>query len=252
MSKARANSLGATVFQDSIGGLILSNNGSDSDHDIDIASGTCVVRNGTDVDSYDQSSTQTIAIDDSNDRVDGSTLDASTHYNVLVGLDNGTLVQGFSKTNSLPSGWDYYRRIGSVITNSSSNINGFQQTDNLFTFNVFRSDVSDNSPPTGSFGTATLSVPPNTIAICTIQAVVESSDYVDASVVPTHHTAGVAQQTIVSGYNGGSSSNRDIKGQFMVEADQSSQVNYELGHGGSSVSVEIWTRGWIDDRGRND
>ena len=56
--------------------------------------------------------------------MDSSTLDADTWYHILIGkkTSDGSVVAGFSKADSLPSGWDGYFRLTSRLTDSSSNI----------------------------------------------------------------------------------------------------------------------------------
>lgn len=118
---------GAFLFPGARFGVQISNNGTDADHDIDIAAG-CVA-NSTATELIPVSAV-TIQIDNASDRVDSSTLDADTYYHILVGRDGTNLVAGFSKVDSLPSGWDTYRRIWSIRTDSSSNVPGFTTIEN--------------------------------------------------------------------------------------------------------------------------
>lgn len=118
---------GAFVFVGARFGATISN-GTDADHDIDIAAG-CVA-DSTDTELLPVTAS-TIEIDNASHRVDSSTLDPDTYYHILVGLNGTTPVAGFSKADALPSGWDKYRRIWSVRTDGSSNIPGLTTIGNF-------------------------------------------------------------------------------------------------------------------------
>ena len=111
---------GAFLLPDYIGGLALTNNATDSAHDIDISAGSAA--DSTNAEMLPLSAAQTIQIDNAADRVDGSTLDADTVYYILVGRDGTSAVAGFSKVTTKPAAWDTFRVRGAVVTDASSNI----------------------------------------------------------------------------------------------------------------------------------
>lgn len=110
---------GAFLFPNMTFGCAVSN-GTDAEHDIDIAVGSTANNGNTEL--IPVSSATTIAIDNASHRVDSSTLDPDTWYHILVGLDSGAEVAGFSKALSLPSGWDDFGRLTTIRTDGSSNI----------------------------------------------------------------------------------------------------------------------------------
>jgi hypothetical protein len=121
-----------------IGGLALTN-GTDTDHDIDIAAGAAA--DSTNVEMLPASAARTIAIDNAADRVDGSTLDANTVYYILIGRDGTAAVAGFSKVTTIPIDWEAFRVIGAVVTDASANIiNGRFMTVQVDGSEVFSSE----------------------------------------------------------------------------------------------------------------
>lgn len=116
-----------------IDGLILAN-GADADHEITIAAGQAYATN--DGSSIDLTAPLTIDIEEAGDRIGATTLAANSTYHVLVGMSGGSPIAGFADTaelgNGLPSGWSSFRRVGSVLTDGSSNIRGFLQRGDSF------------------------------------------------------------------------------------------------------------------------
>ena len=115
--------------------LILSN-GTDSDHDIDIATGIC---RDTD-DNYFMELTSELtkqldatwaAGDDAGGLFSGSiAVDTWYHVFIIRNDSTGAIDGGFDTSVSaanIPSGYTAYRRIGSVLTDGSSNIIAFHQ-----------------------------------------------------------------------------------------------------------------------------
>ena len=118
-----------------ISGLTLSNNTGDSDHDIDIAVG--------EVDGMELSSILTKQIDaawaagDDAGGLFSGTVAADTWYSLfLIKKDSdGSIDAGFDTSVSaenIPTGYTAYRYIGSVLTDSSSNILPFTQYGDWF------------------------------------------------------------------------------------------------------------------------
>ena len=127
-----------------IDGLILSNNVSDADHDIDIAVG--VARDSTNVKNLSLTSAITKRIDAAfaagtgNGGLDTGSVANSTWYHVWLILKDvdGTIDALFSTSATaptMPTGYTYRRRLGSVLTNGSANIYGFTQFGNKFLWN---------------------------------------------------------------------------------------------------------------------
>lgn len=149
-------------------GLITSN-GTDSDHDIDITTGDA--RDSTDTHDLSLSSAMTKQIDatwaagTAAGGLFSGTVAADTYYYVyLIRKDSdGTIDAGFDTSTSaanIPVGYTYYRRIGSVLTDSSSNILPFTQQGKRFTWRTRVNDYNDTTPPlVGSAVQTTCQVP---------------------------------------------------------------------------------------------
>lgn len=118
---------GSAFYGDYITGL-LCDSGTDTDHDVDISNGSCGSSDGTEL-IENSGGTYTIAIDNASHRVDSSTLDTNTDYYVLVGTESGSFVAGFSKVNSLPSGWSNYKAIDIRRTDGTSNLREMYMSD---------------------------------------------------------------------------------------------------------------------------
>lgn len=126
---------GAKVFD--IYKMELSNNSTDSEHDIDISTGSCL--DSTLTNSMSFASTFTKQIDASWTAGSGSgglfsgTVAADTTYHVFAIYkdSDGTTDAGFDTSvtaANIPAGYTTYRRLGSIITDSSGNIEQFIHT----------------------------------------------------------------------------------------------------------------------------
>lgn len=141
-----------------VDGLIMSNNGSDAAHDIDISAGSCRdSANGTNID-LSTAITKGINVDwvegtSQGGFPSGLTIANTTWYHVFVILkDDGTVDGGFDTSltavNLLTDATDYteYRRIGAALTDGSANIIAFlQQPGGYFMWDAPPLDVDDSS-----------------------------------------------------------------------------------------------------------
>ena len=159
-------------------GLICSND-SDASHDVAISVGG--VRDATNTVNMSLAAILTKRIDaawavgDNNGGLDGTessggTPDASTMYYIwlIERSDTGVVDALYSESATgptLPTNYDYKRLIGAVCTDASANIIAFLQSGDYFRYmgDVIR-DIDDNTITTDPFETATLSVPPSSIA----------------------------------------------------------------------------------------
>jgi len=164
-----------------IDGLIMSNH-TDSDHDIQISAGTA--RDSADGATITLSSALIKQIDanwaagtNAGGFPSGLTLTADTWYHVFVIKAGATTDAGFdtstTATNLLADATSYteYRRIGSVLTDASSNIIGFTQSGDYFAWDT----PAEDEPGTTLGTTATsyvLSVPPD--YVCRVRVKVRS------------------------------------------------------------------------------
>lgn len=137
--KSEAN----TGLRGSISGLVVSNNASDANNDLDISPGAA--RDSTS--TYDLILASGItkrldaawAVGTGNGGLDTGSKAATTGYHVyLIRRTSDGVIDVLLSTSAtsptLPSGWVAKRRIGSVMTNGSSNIRAFKQAGGWFSY----------------------------------------------------------------------------------------------------------------------
>jgi len=246
-----------------LSGLTLSNNSSDSEHDIDIAVGEA--RDTADGVDLTISSTFTKKIDatwasgsGNGGMANGVSLSADTWYHVyLVELDAGGTDAGFdTATNAAnlvaTSGVaSAYRRIGSVLTDSSSNILGFTQFQDEFIFDSQIVNVNGSSLGTSRV-LQTVSTPTGfeVRAILGLLGIVAGSNN-SVRITLTHPN--VTDATPVSNIvnNGGENSSDNngtwASGTHIVRTDTASRVAFRQDF---NSTVYINTNGYLDPRGR--
>lgn len=230
-------------------GLTLSNNGIDSDHDIDIAVGSC--RDSANGANLDITSALTKQIDAS--WVTGTnqgglssslTVANSTWYHVFVitvaGVDDIGFDTSITAANLVS---DHvataYRRIGSVLTDGSANIVAFTQNGNDFVWSNPPRDL--NASVTTSTTAATLSVPTGVSTRAYINAY-QSGAGTLGYVYPTFvddetPTASNAPLANIEGTDGS---------QIHVRTDTSAQISIRTNNAGGET-VQIATIGWLED-----
>lgn len=213
--------------------------GTDTDHDIDIVAGYC---RADDAVARITNGALTIAIDTTGNggRLDGDTLDNDTWYNVVVGKETsgGTIVGGFKKTDVKPTAWDHYRRLGSVLTDGTSNIIAFLQDGDRFRWVTRVSDLSTAGLATRQ--SAVMSTPLGQIVEWVGRAQTDTA---------ARHAAITALDEADFAPASGTSDAQFIGMEFSRITDTSSQIGWRMDS--AAGTIEITTFGWIDSRGRN-
>ncbi len=248
----------STVPRNYISELIPSNNSTDSQHDIDISEGEC--SNNDNSGSISLSSTITKQIDanwsegnNAGGFPSGLTLSANTWYHIFViAKSDGTVDAGFdtslTATNLLSDATSYikYRRIGSVLTDGSSNIINGTWTESLsgvfFRYNTRIQDARYQYI-TG-VQTPTLSAPPNKLVQLSTKGSRSSTgayviiNQTDESVLaPTQDNCTVGCITSTGGID---------NSEILVRVDANSQIR--CNGTGSSTLLVLNTIGYIDER----
>lgn len=146
-------------------GLILSNNGSDANNDIDIAAGK--MRDSTDEVNIVSNVAATKRLDaawaagSGNGGLFSGSKANSTWYHVFIIMDDdGVIDWGFDTSvtaTNKPAGWTYHRRIGAIRTNSSGNITTmFETFPGYFEWDVAVLDLNGASAATPTLFTLTV------------------------------------------------------------------------------------------------
>lgn len=231
-------------------------NGTDAAHEIDITGGTW---RAEDKPANIILPATTIDIENAGNggRLDSETLDASTWYHVLSGRNtsDSAFVAGFKKTIAKPADWDFYRRLGSVLTDGSSNIVAFEQKGDLFLWNVPVNDYSVTTPGTAG-QLRGLTVPPasgieakhtsslfaNTSAAPRIHVLITHPAQADTVPTANVKTFSIQQNTITN-------TEGSIHSFFRTNA--SGQIRVRLSASNAGITTTGTTHGWRDQRGRN-
>jgi hypothetical protein len=245
-----------------LSGLTLSN-GTDADHDIDISVGEA--KDSGNTTNLSLSAIMTKQIDatwasgtNAGGMASGVTLSADTWYHVyLVELDAGGTDAGFDTsttaanlvaTSGIASA---YRRIGSVLTDGSSNILGFTQFEDEFIFDTQVINVNGTGLGTSRvLQTVTTPLGFETRAILGLIGVVAGVNnsvlitLTHPNVTDTTPTNGIANN---AGENSSNANGTWAAGTHIVRTNTSSQVAFRQDF---NSTVYINTNGYYDPRGR--
>lgn len=240
-------------------GLTLSNNSSDATNDIDIAAGSA--RDSTDAVNLILSSGLTKRLDATwsvgtgNGGLDtGSIANTTYHVYLIKRSDTGVVDVLFSTSASsptMPTNYDYKRRIGSIIRSSGAILLFHQYNDNF----VLDNRVADVAFSTLSgytaagVATAMGSIPLGiqVRGIFSVYLAISSSServYI-TSMNETDTGVSGGYFTIVE-----DTANKDVMTDIEVEMNTNRQLRIRAAYGVGVTAFDIMTRGWKDSRGR--
>jgi len=234
-------------------GLIISNNATDADHDLDISAGA--VKNHDYTHDLVLATGITKAFDaawaygTNNGGDDGTGLQVSTQYYIYLIHEtstNRTDVIGSASAVSptLPTGWDKYRRIGYWMTEAASNMDVGIHQGIRFIFATALQDVNDTSVANGVYETGTISVPPNSTALVYPNTNVTSGS--DATLgIKLRHTSFTSGGGVIT-INNVSATVDELNLLCEVDADGSSQILYSIQSGAGTIALTINTFGALD------
>jgi hypothetical protein len=240
--------------------------GTDTEHDIDIAVGSARdSSNGSDIKTSSvitkQLDVDWVAGSAAGGFPSGLTLAVDTWYHMFMILNNDmvTVDAGFDSsitaTNLLTDASTYtdFRRIGSVLTNGSSNIIAYKQYEDRFIWDFAINDISLTN-----FGstqqTMTLSVPPDV----QVWADITMTQRELSSSTRRQGVYGTGEMDLTGVSPGGTTSDFDKKGvdhitpnlALLLKTNTSSQVRYKAESTGGDGGVKVRTHGWQDPRGK--
>lgn len=232
-------------------GLTLSNNATDANNDIDIATGGAWDA-GTDAllrltSSLTKRLDASWAVGSGNGGIDtGSKANSTTYHVWLIRRSDTGIVDALFSTSAssptMPANYDQKRRIGSVITNGSGNILGFaQRGGDTFLLSSAVAVLSGATPPTSSTARSVIS-PLGVICQALVSGISVSSS--GQKIYYLADAIGARYMPIVS--DTGKPDER--AGAFFT--DTSSQIM----HNSSSATnhtVSLNSVGWIDRRGQD-
>ncbi len=259
--------------------------GSDNDHDIQITAG--IAKNSTNASDLTLSSTIEKQIDatwadgtGAGGLASGASLSANTTYHVFAievtagtdaGFDSSSTASNFVANNNVTA----FRRIGSVMTDGSSNIRPFRQRGDKFLLQDPILSYTDKSIGATGRTTITLNTPSGIVtdAIFThllfgtftdAQFVYRPLAMPDVSVVDNGYASAPTSAAMGSLGNrgagfiefGGNERLRDFAWEVTCETNTSSQIGVRTQVAGGSAdgsdSNAFQTTGWYDSRGKDD
>lgn len=240
-----------------INGLILSN-GTDSDHDINISTGKA--RSEDDTANIALSSTMTKQIDatwaagsDAGGLFSGSVAADTTYHVFAIRKDDGTVDAGFDTSvtaSGIPSGYTSYRRIGSVMTDSSANITGFSQFGDEFLLKTPIFNLTTN--PGTSAVLETLSVPTGIQVLANI--VIQFMDLTPGATALLYVVTSPDQDDIdPAGANRDGAVYTDAERNTMsrlIRTNTSGQIRTRVDQSNTDIKYGLTVHGWTDFRGK--
>jgi len=264
--------LSASLPRSYLAGLGLSNNSGDAGKDLDIAVGECRA-SSTDI-SLSSALTKeldaTWAAGDNEGGMAGNlTVAANTWYHVHaitvggsddIGFDTSPIATNLIAQDSATA----YRRIGSIFTDSSSDIIPFSQIGNEFLWNTNSSDlvISKNNVVTDTTFEVTIATPLSVTTWAKLNIDVTDISNGDGILVHSPDVSiGIAQTLAQSvNYPAQAFAGRINCGSFvgiagtidMVRTDKQSRISYSTGEANDTADISFATLGWIDTRGRDD
>lgn len=239
------------VAYNAVSGLILSND-TDADHDINITAGQAA--DSSNVSYLTLASEMTKQIDatwaigdDAGGLFSGSVaVDTTYHVFVIEKDSDGSIDAGFDTSVTavnIPSGYTKYRRIGSVVTDGSSNIIGFKQRGNEFIFDTPILDISNGSTGT-SANTGTMTTPSGVnVKVLLNTHVSANAAFVYFSSLDSDDLASSSSVAPLAQLGGASNQ----KAYVEVWTDTSNQIRYRSN---SNTTVRAATLGYKDTRGK--
>jgi hypothetical protein len=191
--------------------------------------------------------------------LDTGTKAVSTWYAIYAiakwNNDGTQTVTGLASLNgtapAMPTGYSLSRRVGWIFINSSGNVALFTQIGDDFYWTNPSHDINNAAPSTSARTLYTLPVPRSagiearfraqwtaTLAnmICAFQSPLTESDLAVS-------TSGASLINPTASGN--------VGGEFRVRVDASARVAVKISTSATGPSVDIWTLGWNDQRGKN-
>jgi hypothetical protein len=186
-----------------------------------------------------------------------TTLAASTWYHCFAIRKDSDLSVDFGIDTSLtaahiPAGYTYYRRIGSIKTNASSQILAFHQYGDEFWWDTGVLDISVN-PTSLSAVTRTLASVPTGLKVCAVTA----SNVFGTSVPAYFLLSSLDAVDVAPAYTGvissAATSTAAIEAMHIDRTwtNTSAQIRSRLNTASATPLLQIRTLGWVDPRGKN-
>lgn len=241
-------------------GLTLSNNVTDVTNDIDIAVGEAADSTGVLNMSLPSSITKRLdaawAVGTGNGgRMSAAAITDTTYHMWLIQRsDTGVVDVGFdvsATSPTMPTNYDYKRRIGSIVRTSGA-IKPFLQIDDNFRWLVPVQDVAVTNPGTAAV-TRTLTIPLGLVLDANIavadQAIATNHFGLITSLALTDTTPSISAFSYVANSTGPTTQYYNVN--LVVPTNTSAQIRSRQSNSGAGDTLTIVTNGWRDARGKS-
>lgn len=242
-------------------GLTLANNGSDATNDIDFAAGQCVDSTGA---AFWASSALTKRLDatfvagNNAGGLDTGVASNTTYHCFAIRKDSdgsGDFLFSLSATApTMPTGYTYFRRIGSILRESGA-IVAFVQNGDRFLRSVPIRSVATSAPGTSAV-LATMAVPSGVRVLANLAVMVRddtpSGDFHVLLTSPDQADTAAAGTvfTLRFAYPGSASVPQAESVMADVMTNTGAQIRYRMEASDADKTIWIVVHGWIDTRGR--
>ena len=171
----------------------------------------------------------------------------------MYGRSSGVIVGGFKKDYAKPAAWDYFRRLGAIKTNGSSEIIPFKQDGNNFELDVPLYVINDQAPGitpvTRDIGT------PSGIALrarllLRLEDSTPDGSALLATALDQPATAPSAPMHDLYIHTN-STGHHQVHVERMIKTDTASSIRTENSVSNAGITVDGWLKGWVDTRKRD-
>jgi hypothetical protein len=203
-------------------------------------------------DAFNIHSTTTLTIDaatvGANGLDAGSLANSTSYFSFVIAKADGTtasLLSTSPTTPTLPSGYSYFRRVGSHRTDGSAHFLVYVQTDKSFLLASSIQDLHSVNPGTSAIVTA-LSVPRSIIVfpILTVNWVVDNSLTFLISATAVADLAPSFPSTMTGAVTGATAGATFVL--THIPTDTSGQVRSRTNASDAGITLNLVTAGWID------
>ena len=240
-----------------LGGLGLSNSGTDATNDIIIATGACVDQTNTTLMRLTTSLAKQLdaawAVGTNAGWLDTGAIGNTTYHAYIIQRTDTGVVDCIASTSAsapvLPTNYILSRRIGSILRESAAII-GFTQEDNYFRRNTGVSSWSVTNPGTAAV-TRTLSTPVGINVIAEVHGQVSGQAAgQNYSYVSDLATTDEAASNDRCQWGGNQAALGAFAGWAQVRTNTSAQVRTRIFASDAGTSYNAATIGWTDRRGQ--
>lgn len=172
----------------------------------------------------------------------GSLANSTQYYSFAIAKNDGTsgyLASTSPTAPTLPSGYTYYRRIGSFRTDSSAQILAFHHVNDKWYYDTAIRDLNSSAVGT-TFANKALSVP----AVQGVEAVFAMTFFHATLIITVNMMPAFLPDSAAAGFAYNISSTGGGSFSVRCQVDSSAQVKYKSNQTSSSVVID--TAGWVD------